>query len=98
MQDIHWSMGLMGYFPTYTLGNLYAAQFMAKARKDLSDFDERIASGHLEDLTRWLRERIHQHGMTWKAEDLVRQVTGAPLDAGHFINYLQGKYGEIYDF
>jgi carboxypeptidase Taq len=96
LQDIHWSMGLFGYFPTYTLGNLYAAQFMAKVSEDLSGFDERIASGHLQDLTRWLRERIHEQGMTWQAEDLVRQVTGGPLDAGHFVTYLERKFGEIY--
>ena len=98
LQDIHWSMGYFGYFATYALGNLYAAQFVDAARRDLPDLEAKLASGNLLSLLSWLRTNIHSQGMTWRAEDLVRRVTGAPLDASHFVAYLEKKYGEIYGF
>lgn len=97
LQDIHWAMGIFGYFPTYALGNLYAAQFMNAAGRDLPDLEGRVARGDLSTLLEWLRRKIHARGMTWQAEDLVREVTGAPLDASHFVAYLEHKYGEIYE-
>jgi len=98
LQDIHWAMGLMGYFPTYALGNLYAAQFMSTVRREIPDLEGRIASGDLKSLLDWLRRKIHNPGMTLRAEELVKEVTGAPLDATHFVSYLERKYGEIYGF
>ena len=91
-------MGYFGYFSTYALGNLYAAQFMAAARRDLPDLDAKIAVGDLGPLLDWLRANIHVHGMTWRAEELVRRVTGTSLDASHFVSSLEKKYGEIYGF
>jgi carboxypeptidase Taq len=96
LQDVHWSIGAIGYFPTYTLGNLYAAQFFAQARRDLPDMLERIARGDLVCLKQWLGQKIHQWGRMYTAEELVRQVTGAPLTLTYFIKYLEEKYADIY--
>lgn len=92
MQDVHWSCGLFGYFPTYTLGNLYAAQFSVAMERDLGPLDPLIESGNLAPLRNWLRENIHRHGREFPADALCRRVTGADLDAGHFLKYLEGKY------
>jgi carboxypeptidase Taq len=96
LQDIHWSFGGFGYFPSYTLGNLYAAQFMVQARRDLPDLDDRIRRGDLRALRDWLRERIHRHGSRWRAHELVMHVTGKPLSVEPFLDYLRGKFGPLY--
>jgi carboxypeptidase Taq len=96
LQDIHWSIGLLGYFPTYALGNLYAAQFFAAARRALPDLDQRIARGELRPLREWLRENIHQHGKRYRAHDLVKVVTGQELSHKPFIEYLNGKFRPLY--
>jgi len=96
LQDVHWSSGLMGYFPTYTLGNLYAAQFFEKARKDLGDLDALFAAGNFKPLLGWLRENIHVHGRRYSARELVKRVTGADLSSQPLLNYLKGKASEVY--
>jgi len=96
LQDIHWSMGAFGYFPTYTLGNLYAAQFMAQARRDLPDLDDRVSRGDNRPLLDWLREHIHQHGRRFRAGELVERVTGAPLSTEPFKAYITGKIEDVY--
>ena len=96
LQDIHWSMGAMGYFPTYALGNLYAAQFAAAMREDLPDFDVLVAAGSFVDLLQWLRERIHRHGKVYNATDLCERVTGSPLSIDPFVRYLEGKFAAVY--
>jgi carboxypeptidase Taq len=96
LQDIHWSMGGIGYFPTYSLGNLYAAQFTSALRSDMPDLDGKIRSGEFALILDWLREKIHRHGAARTAEELVRDVTGQPLDAGHFVKYLRSKFSEVY--
>jgi len=96
LQDIHWSLGLYGYFPTYTLGNLYAAQFFAAARQDIQGLEGKIGRGELAPLREWLRDKIHRHGQRFRAHELVREVTGKPLDPDVFAGYLQTKFGEIY--
>jgi carboxypeptidase Taq len=96
LQDVHWSSGLIGYFPTYTLGNLYAAQFFAKAKKDIGNLDEQFANGQFEQLLGWLRKNIHRHGQRYRAEELVRQVTGEPLKPSYLIKYLKDKYSPLY--
>jgi carboxypeptidase Taq len=98
LQDIHWSTGAIGYFPTYALGNLYAAQFAGKMREELPDVDEQVARGDLKAVKAWLNENIHRRGRLFLPQDLCRLVTGAPLTARHSIEYLNGKYGEIYGF
>jgi carboxypeptidase Taq len=96
LQDIHWSMGGLGYFPTYTLGNLYAAQFMQQARKDLGDVDADFRVGHFERLKGWLNEKIHRQGQRYRAGDLCQRVTGMPLSHKPLIEYLRDKYAPLY--
>jgi carboxypeptidase Taq len=98
LQDIHWAFGLVGYFPTYTLGNVYAAQLWDAIGRDLPDRDERIASGDLAPIVGWLRERVHRHGGTYLPADLIRRATGAPPDAKHLVRYLNEKYAAVYGF
>jgi carboxypeptidase Taq len=96
LQDIHWSMGGLGYFPTYTLGNLYAAQFMQQARTDLGDLDADFRVGRFGRLKGWLNEKIHRPGMRQRAGELCQRVTGKPLSHQPLIAYLRGKYGPLY--
>jgi carboxypeptidase Taq len=96
LQDIHWSGGAIGYFPTYTLGNLYAAQFFEQARKDLGDLDEQFARGEFAPLLTWLREKIHRHGKRYTAGQLAQRVTGRPLEAAPLLNHLRKKSAELY--
>lgn len=96
LQDIHWSIGLFGYFPTYALGNLYAAQFFAAARRALPALDEQLARGELEPLRHWLRENIHRQGKRYRAQELVRVVSGRELSPEPFLDYLDGKFRPLY--
>ncbi len=96
LQDIHWAMGAFGYFPTYALGNLYAAQFFAAARAAIPDLDERIGNGDLGALLDWLRANIHRRGMRYRANELCQEVTGEPLSIGPFMDYLNDKFRPIY--
>jgi carboxypeptidase Taq len=96
LQDIHWSFGGLGYFPTYTLGNLYAAQFMEAARRDLGDLDGDFRRGEFGRLKVWLNERIHREGQRWRAGTLCEKVTGRPLSHKPLLDYLRGKYGPLY--
>ncbi|MFW6368929.1 MAG: carboxypeptidase M32 [Spirochaetota bacterium] len=96
LQDIHWSMGAMGYFPTYALGNLYGACFWNALRRDIPDVYERIAGGELTPVLDWLRKHIHTHGKRKTASELVHDITGGPLSAQPFIDYLTTKYREVY--
>jgi carboxypeptidase Taq len=98
MQDVHWSAGLFGYFPTYTLGNLYAAQFYAKAEAELGPLEDRFGAGDFAPLLTWLRDRIHSQGRRLWARPLVREVTGEELTPRHLVGYLQKKFGALYDF
>lgn len=92
LQDIHWSMGGFGYFPTYSLGNLHSAQLFAAARRALPDFDTSLASGNYSSLLTWLRENIHRHGKHWNAATLIEKTTGAPSSITPHLDYLRGKY------
>ncbi|HLV00976.1 MAG TPA: carboxypeptidase M32 [Acidobacteriota bacterium] len=96
LQDTHWSQGLIGYFPTYLLGNLYAAQIFEKAQSDLGNLDELIARGKFLPLRDWLSEQIFSKGRTRSATALIEEITGSPLDAQHFIDYLHKKFGDLY--
>ena len=97
LQDVHWSAGLIGYFPTYTLGNLYAAQIFDAAGRDLGDLDDAFAQGEFEPLLQWLRQKIHEKGSLQLPTDLICDAVGAPPDAGFLVRYLEQKYGEIFD-
>lgn len=96
LQDVHWSFGLIGYFPTYTLGNLYAAQFWVQISRDIPDLDKRMAKGDFAPLLAWLRKNIHQHGRRYRAAELCQRVTGRPLSADPLMAYLEGKLRPIY--
>ncbi len=96
LQDLHWSVGAFGYFPTYTLGNLYASQFYDQAHRDISNLEGEIEAGRLIVLTQWLNQKIHRWGRTFTADQLARRVTGRELSPEPFLTYLENKYGEIY--
>jgi carboxypeptidase Taq len=96
LQDVHWSAGLIGYFPTYALGNLIAGQLWEKAHGDLPDLDERIARGELAPLREWLRENVHRHGAKFPASELLPRVVGSPIAVGPFIGYLKAKLSDAY--
>jgi carboxypeptidase Taq len=96
LQDVHWSHGSFGYFPTYSLGSLYAAQFYAEACRQMPGLEAQIAAGNTGEMLMWLRAKIHQTGRFHTSEDLCREVTGKPLDAGYFLQYLLDKYGSMY--
>jgi carboxypeptidase Taq len=96
LQDVHWSGGSFGYFPTYTLGNLYAAQFFAKARTELGDLDEQFRRGEFLPLKEWLNRKIHREGQRHRATDLAVAVTGEPLNPSYLLSHLTGKFGELY--
>ena len=95
LQDVHWSHGPMGYFPTYTLGNLYAAQFAKKMETEL-DLKELSGKGELGTILSWLRTNIHQHGGMYWPQELSVRITGAKLNPKHFLDYIKAKYSEIY--
>ncbi len=97
LQDIHWSHGIFGYFPTYALGYLYSAQFYNQAKKDLPGVEDDYAKGEFGRLLGWLRKNIHQRGMTYAPHDLVKVVTGEELDTKYLIDYLTKKYTPIYE-
>ncbi|NQT14594.1 MAG: carboxypeptidase M32 [Planctomycetes bacterium] len=96
LQDIHWAGGAVGYFPTYSLGNLYAAQLYAQAEADLGGLDGQFAQGEFRPLLEWLRENVHQHGQRYSAAELVRRVTGKPLSHVPLIEHLRAKLGPLY--
>lgn len=98
LQDIHWSMGAFGYFPTYALGNLYASQFFEAFERDFPDWESRVAMGELLFLREWLQMKIHQHGRTYRASELVQIVTGKKLSETPYLSYLTEKYKNIYNF
>lgn len=96
LQDVHWSHGSFGYFPTYSLGSFYAAQFYAQAKKELPNLEDEISSGGTASLLRWLRQGIHEKGRFFTSADLCQHLTGKPLNVSHFMDHVLEKYGLIY--
>ncbi len=96
LQDIHWSGGGIGYFPTYSLGNMYAAQFFEAARRDLGDLDAQFSKGEFAPLKNWLNEQIHRPGQRYRANRLVQVVTGEELSYQPLMKHLRDKYSELY--
>jgi carboxypeptidase Taq len=96
LQDIHWSHGSFGYFPTYSLGSFYAAQFWEEACRQMPDLISSIAAGKFDMLLQWLRQNIHQYGRRYRSEELCRRITGRGLDFNAFMNYATQKYAGIY--
>ena len=98
LQDVHWSHGSFGYFPTYTLGNLYSAQFFAAADKEVGPLGDKFEKGDFAPLKKWLNGKIHAQGQRYRANDLCKQATGKELTSGYFLDYLSGKFGKLYGF
>ena len=96
LQDVHWSHGSFGYFPTYSLGSFYAAQFFAKAKEAIRSLEEQISAGNTLPLLIWLRENIHSKGRYFTSEGLCQEVTGETLNGNYFMQYAEEKYREIY--
>ncbi len=103
LQDVHWSMGAFGYFPTYTLGSILAAQLYHKLEQELAEkhsdpeaLEKRIRAGQFGEIREWLREKIHEPGKMAKPEELILKATGEPLTAKYYLDYLWKKYSEIY--
>lgn len=96
LQDVHWSAGLIGYFPTYTLGNLISAQLWNTIHKTLPDVNGLMAKGEFAPILDWLRTHIHQHGCKFEPSELIQKATGEPLTSCYYVDYLTGKYADIY--
>ncbi len=96
LQDVHWSGGMLGYFPSYTLGNLYGAQITETAEKEIPRFWDKVAAGEYGPIRDWLRDKVHRHGRVYLPEELVKRVTGSGLSPEPFLRYVRAKYGEVY--
>ena len=97
LQDIHWSFGGFGYFPTYALGNLVSAQIWEKMEEDIPDLVRQIEKAKFDDILGWLRENVHVHGAKFEPQELVQKVTGSTITPEPYIRYLETKFGEIYN-
>jgi carboxypeptidase Taq len=96
LQDVHWSEGLIGYFPTYTMGNLYGAQLREKIMADLGDIGVLCARGEFAPILNWMREHVHRLGKRYTANELIERATGKKPTAEPFMRYLAEKYGPLY--
>lgn len=97
LQDVHWSHGSFGYFPTYSLGSFYAAQFMHTATQQIPNLNEKIKAGDLLPLLEWLRTNVHQYGKQYLAEELCQKISGEKLNFNYFMNYANEKYSFLYN-
>ena len=97
LQDIHWSHGSFGYFPTYSLGSFYAAQFYNQAKKEIPNLGHEIEKGNTSPLLNWLRLKVHKHGKFFTAEELCIHLTGEKLNFKYFMDYAKVKYSELYN-
>ena len=98
LQDVHWSHGSFGYFPTYSLGSFFAAQLFAAAGQAIPNLGKALGEGNLEPLHNWLRQRVYQYGRMFTSEELVQKASGEVLNVGYFMQYLLDKYQKIYQF
>lgn len=97
LQDIHWSHGSFGYFPTYSIGSFYAAQFNEQANKDIPELQSSIIAGDTSKLLEWLRDSIHQYGHQYQAEEICTRITGVGLSLNPFLSYARSKYQDVYN-
>jgi carboxypeptidase Taq len=98
LQDVHWSHGSFGYFPTYSLGSFYAAQLFAAAEKQVDSLQKDLVAGNTEPLLNWLRQKVHRFGRQYTSEEICLRATGETLNIQHFLRYLLDKYNNIYKF
>ncbi|MFC7073334.1 carboxypeptidase M32 [Halovenus rubra] len=97
LQDIHWTHGNFGYFPTYSLGSVLASQLFGAAERELGDLDDDIESGNFDRLYGWLNENVHEHGCRYTTTDLIEEATGEAFTAEYFLDYANKKYGNLYN-
>ncbi len=97
LQDVHWSHGSFGYFPTYSLGSFYAAQLYAKLSTDIPNYENEVIKGNYQPLLNWLRSNIHKYGSTYKASELCERATGEKLNFKYFMDYAKNKFGNVYE-
>jgi carboxypeptidase Taq len=95
MQDTHWSSGLFGYFPSYTLGNIYDGQFHAKICDDIADWQAQMKQGNLQNIMTWFKTNIHNQSNHYDPAKLIKQATGTKLDAKPYLAYLNEKYSKL---
>jgi carboxypeptidase Taq len=95
LQDVHWSGGGMGYFPTYSLGNVMSLQIWERVREAIPNLDEQFEQGEFGGLREWLRDNLHRYGRKFTPQETLKRVAGAPLDAGPYLRYLKDKVGEL---
>jgi carboxypeptidase Taq len=98
LQDVHWSSGYFGYFPTYALGNVISAQFWGQINQDIPDLQAQIEAGQFGQLLDWVRTNIHQHGKKFEPQELVQRITGSKIDPQPYMDYLQEKFSQVYQF
>jgi len=96
LQDVHWSGGMIGYFPTYALGNLISVQLWDVINKDIPDLEAQIEQGQFGTLLGWLREKVHRHGSKFDPQELVQKITGSKIDPQPYVKYLRSKFTDIY--
>lgn len=96
LQDVHWSDGSFGYFPSYALGYMYAAQIKQSMLKDLPEFDALLESGNMEPIRKWLNDHVHKYGKTKKPLEILEETTGEGLNVQYLIQYLESKYKKVY--
>ena len=96
LQDVHWSAGMLGYFPTYALGNLIAGQLWERAQAQIAGLDDQLAAGELGPLREWLRLRVHRHGAKFATQELLEREGGGPISVAPFVRYLKAKLGDVY--
>ncbi|MEB1807095.1 MAG: carboxypeptidase M32 [Bacillaceae bacterium] len=98
LQDVHWSGGAFGYFPSYALGYIYSAQMKAAMDKDLPNYGELLAENNIQPIKEWLSNNVHQYGKMKKPVEILKDITGEGINSSYLVNYLRKKYGEIYQF
>jgi carboxypeptidase Taq len=96
LQDVHWAGGDFGYFPSYALGYMYAAQFKHKMMADIPEFDRLVEKGEFAEIIQWLKQNVHVHGKRKKPLEIIREVTGEDLNVQYLIDYLTNKYDKLY--
>ena len=98
LQDVHWSCGLFGYFPTYTLGNLYSTMLFDQIKKDIPELETLISKGNFLVIKNWCQDNVYCHGRLYTPKQLIKRITGSSLSCNSFVSYLNRKYSEIYQF
>ena len=98
MQDTHWASGLLGYFPTYALGNIYSGQLLNQMRKNIPDWRNQIMEGNFRDIKRWLTENVYHYGNLYDPMELIKKITGEKINISFYLDYLNEKYAQLYGF